>query len=324
MKTSAKKLLAKSGARSNLVRRIAFYIARETSEPEDLWYATRSAYDAAGRHIDWLGCLLDGYRDAVYDQHRQAFLGNASKSRYGHNVRANLIERFEMVDANVESGTTKTDGVLLAEALLSMSCNGDLVECGCFAGASTCKLSILARILGKTLYIFDSFEGLPEVDENNLRDFHARRGQDWVTDWTAGRYAANLDLVYSNVRKYGELDACVFVKGWFSRDLFGANLPDQICFAFVDADVPSSVRECLTSIWPRLVERGVFFSHDVAYLKVLQELHDREIWMNMFHEYPPIIFGAGFGHGEHSPHLGFMVKGDSATADYINSLTLEK
>ena len=324
MKAAVKKLVTGAARRSPMLRRLAWSVVRETATPHDLWAASRSAYVAANRHREWSQLIMTAHARAVYETHKQLFLENALKSRFGRDVREALLDRFEQVDANVESGTTRTDGILLAEALLSLSCGGDLVECGCYAGASTCKLSVIAKVLGRKLYVFDSFEGLPTVDEYNLTDYHARRSQDWVTDWAAGRYAADIDLVRSNVAKYGDIDVCVFCKGWFSQVMFNVHLPAEIAFAFVDADIPSSVRECVRAIWPRLVEGGVFFSHDVAYIKVLQELHDQEMWTSLLREYPPIIFGAGFGHGEYSPHLGFMVKDASATAAYIKSLTLEK
>ena len=44
---------------------------------------------------------------------------------------------------------------------------GAIVECGCALGNSTAKLSIVAKHLDKKLYVFDSFEGLP-----NVYDFH--------------------------------------------------------------------------------------------------------------------------------------------------------
>ena len=324
MKDLLKRLLRTGVSRSNAIKRVALYAATQTGDGDALWAASRTAFEATSGRANWSRCVVNAYRRAAYDQHRETFLQNGSKCQYGTSVREEILARFEAVDANVKSGTTKTDGILLAEAALSMTADGDLVECGCFAGASTCKLSIIAKLLGKRLHVFDSFEGLPEVDQENIRDFHARRGQDWVTDWSAGRYAAQLDLVRSNVERHGEVDSCVFVKGWFSEEIFSSHLPNQISLAFVDADIASSVRECVRAIWPQLAERGVFFCHDIAYIKVLQELHDREMWTELFDSYPPIIFGAGFGYGEHSPHLGFMVKGPTATAEYINSLTLEK
>src|SRR5687767_14210843 len=113
MRTTVKNLLKRAAERSNAIRRVALYIARETISPDGLWHAARSAFDAAGKQGEWSRCLLASYSDAAYGQQKNVFLNNASKSQYPPSVRENLINRFEMVDAKVESGTTKTDGVLL-------------------------------------------------------------------------------------------------------------------------------------------------------------------------------------------------------------------
>jgi hypothetical protein len=89
------------------------------------------------------------------------------------------------------------------------------------------------------------------------------------------------------------------------------------------SNIPSSARECLLHIWPRLCEGGAFFSHDIAYIKVLQAFNDEHLWREIFYEHPPILFGAGYGICDSSPHLGFAVKGQ-VTADYIKSLTFDK
>ena len=79
--------------------------------------------------------------------------------------------------------------------------------------------------------------------------------------------------------------------------------------AFTDVDLPSSARQCLENIWPRLSERGAYFSHDVGFIKVLQELTGEALWRDVLHEPVPIIYGAGYGLGDTSRMLGFMVKG---------------
>ena len=169
--------------------------------------------------------------------------------------------------------------------------------------------------------MFDSFEGLPEVTGYDVNDLNARRSLQGVS-WIAGQYAAGIDLVKTNVEKFGEVSCCTFVKGWFEHTLKG-ELPPQIAFAFTDVDLPSSARECLLHIWPRLRERGAFFSHDIAFIKVLQNLNDEQLWKEVLREHPPIFFGAGFGMGEASPNLGFAVKG-KVTSEYIKSLTFDK
>lgn len=175
--------------------------------------------------------------------------------------------------------------------------------------------------------MFDGFEGLPDVDEYNRRDFHARQSTEWVSEWSAGRYSASLERVKSNIKQYGYISVCRIQKGWPEDTLIDENRPPQIAFTFTDVDLASSARECLVSIWPKIAPNGVYFSHDIAFLKVLEEITDERIWQKVLSEPLPLIFGAGYGLSDSSPHLGVLVKGQGgrrASPEYINSLTLEK
>lgn len=78
------------------------------------------------------------------------------------------------------------------------------------------------------------------------------------------------------------------------------------------------------ALWPRLSEKGVYVTHDTAYIKVLQELYDPGLWRDTFRTIPPILFGAGYGLCNDSPHIGYMVKGESLSPDYLKSLTIDK
>jgi O-methyltransferase len=253
-------------------------------------------------------------------KHEEMFLRNGETSKFDRQVRASILERFKRIDQEIEIKTTPTDGLFLAEALLSIECSGAVVECGCFNGGSTAKLSILAEITNRQLFIFDSFEGLPDADAYNIHDLHARRRNH--RRWEVGEYAAAIDTVKENVEKWGETSVCTFIKGWFSETLENG-LPQQVSFAFTDVDLPASARECLLHIWPRLASGGVFFSHDIAFIKVLQAFNDKHLWEEIFKEHQPIFFGAGYGLCDSSPHLGFAVKGQ-VTPDYIKSLTYDK
>jgi len=272
---------------------------------------------------------LVSYVSTSIDQHgynylKKQFIQNGERPKWDKTVRSTIVERYETIDRKVPIGTTPTDGLFLAEALLSLQTEGAIIECGCYAGGTTAKLSIVAKLLGKKLFVYDSFEGLPKVDEYNMRDYHARRSSEWVTDWTAGRYAARLDQVKSNIEKYGEISPCIFREGWFSETLKEENLPQRVCFAFTDVDIASSAKVCLRAIWPLISVNGVYFSHDVAYIKVLQAILDEKVWRDVLKEFPPILFGAGYGLGDSSSHLGFMVKGQSVTAEYVKSLAIQK
>ena len=262
-------------------------------------------------------------RSGEYHRLRGAFITNGHTSEVGVAQRQEIVRRFERIDANVPIASSPVEGLALAELMISMSCSGDIVECGCYSGGSTSKLSIVARITGRRLYVFDSFEGLPDVTASQRHDYHLRHGAAWVADWTAGRYSAPIDRVKENVERFGEIDVCSFTKGWFSDTLTATHLPDRVGMAFTDVDIASSARECITALWPRLERGGIYASHDVAYIKVMQTLQDPTLWTMVLKEFPPVFFGAGFGLGDLAPHLGYAVKG-SVTAEYINGLTLEK
>jgi O-methyltransferase len=295
MKKIVKRALIAAGRRSALVSRAAALIAN--SDPR---------------------------RPDTYSYLRDKFVAHGAWHQVDRNMRLEIVRRFEQIDRCVPMATTPTDGLLLAEMLLNVDVSGAVVECGCYAGGSSAKLSIVAKLLGRDMVIFDSFEGLPIVEQYYLRDQHCRRSEQWVTDWTAGRYASRLEEVREHLGKFGEMSPCTFIKGWFNETLTDQNLPAQIAFAFVDVDLASSARECFVALWPCLPERGVFVTHDTAYLKVLQEFYNWDLWQNRFKEMPPILFGAGYGICNDSPHLGYMVKGERLPIEYLKGLTLDK
>jgi len=290
----------------------------------------KGALIAAGRRsvlVSRAAALIadnDPRRPDSYAHLRERFIANGRSHAVDETTREDIVRRFEEIDRLVPIGTTPTDGLLIAEILLNVEAPGAVVECGCYAGGSSAKLSIVAKALGRPLLIFDSFEGLPSVEAYYLRDRHCRRSEDWITDWTAGRYAGRLDEVRANLRTFGAVDVCTLVKGWFKDTLTDEHLPAQVAFAFTDVDIASSARDCLVALWPRLSHGGVLATHDSAYLKVLQELYDPELWEAHFRAIPPILFGAGYGLCDGSPHLGYMVKGQGLTSEYLKNLTLEK
>ena len=136
------------------LRRLAHYVSRAVSE--------------------------DGYHEL-----RERFIANGRSGRWTVADRETIVRRFEEVERHVELGSTPSEGLIMAEALLSLEAPGEVIECGCFNGGSSAKLSIIAKTVGKKLMVFDSFEGLPEVDDFNKKDFNARKGAEWVTDWTS-------------------------------------------------------------------------------------------------------------------------------------------
>lgn len=262
--------------------------------------------------------------DDTYTELRRRFIDNGDMAAIGIAQRRDMVRRFEEIDRSVPLATTPMDGLLLAELLMSTSGGGDIVECGCFSGGSSAKLSIVAAALGKRLVIFDSFKGLLVLDEYDKRDYHVRHHVEWLPVWHSGKYSASLEIVKNNITQYGEISVCDFVPGYFEDTLQDSVLPERIALAFTDVDTPTAVRTCLTRLWPRLAPGGVYASHDVALVKSLQVLLSESVWRDEIGEFPPILFGAGFGVCDSAPHMGYFVKGKELSAEYLKSLTINK
>ncbi len=296
MKQLIKRAILGLANRSTLLRRVAAFVAANASTGS----ASRDTY----RYL------------------KEKFIENGLKHEFDKSARTQLVSRFERIDREVQIGTTPTDGLFLAEMLLNVDAEGAVVECGCYAGESSAKLSILARLLEKELIVFDSFEGLPVVEQQFAHDQHCRRS--WSADWWVGRYAAGMDEVRDNIERHGEISVCKFVKGWFKETLVDVNLPKSAALVFADVDLATSARDCFVATWPIVSGKGIYVTHDVAYIGVLQELLGPGLWKEKFKTVPPILFGAGYGLCNQSPHLGYMVKGDRLPASYLNSITIDK
>lgn len=130
--------------------------------------------------------------------------------------------------------------------------DGDYVELGCYKGDTSLLLAEVLKGSNKRLWIYDSFEGLPEksdADESVLgRDF--RGGELFVTKRE----------VKERFLRAG-LPVPVIKKAWFA-DLVPSDLPERIAFAFLDGDFYESIRDSLRLVDSKMVEGGVLIIHD--------------------------------------------------------------
>jgi Methyltransferase domain len=110
---------------------------------------------------------------------------------------------------------------------------GAYVEFGVYKGSTVNFIAGLCP--GKTIWGFDSFEGLPEEWSGNTSAFNA---------------AGALPGVRPNV---------TLVRGWFSQSLppWLASQADPIAFAHIDCDVYSSTKAIFDAIGPRLQPNAV-------------------------------------------------------------------
>ena len=121
---------------------------------------------------------------------------------------------------------------------------GDVIECGIFQGVTSILMAKLMDIRqsDKKLFLFDSFQGLPEPDRRVDASLRFQKGA-----WTANRKDVEALLAKHNV-----LQRCVIFEGWFSETLPKLNADQQFCFAYIDADLYASTVDCLKHIWKRM------------------------------------------------------------------------
>ena len=124
--------------------------------------------------------------------------------------------------------------------------DGDIAEVGVYKGGSA---KVIAEFKGdKKLHLFDTFEGMPEVDASI--DKH-KKGDFWDT---------SLDSVKSYLSNYKEI---YFYKGYFPASLAGTNC-HALNFSFVnlDVDIYESTKSSLEFFYGRVNRGGVILSHD--------------------------------------------------------------
>lgn len=241
----------------------------------------------------------------------QFFLSPGVGREYGIGLREKiaLMRKVKRNATRITSATGWLEQLTLVAHVLSLpkGLEGDVVECGCYKGASTSSLSLACEMTGRRLIVCDSFEGLPEVAESDV--VHVSLGLRRYETYKKGEYKGALDEVKANVSRYGAIGVCEFVKGYFEDTLGG--LSGRYAFIFLDVDLHESLKTCLKHLWPRLEEYGELFTHEAQQLDYVARFFDRQWWQEELGQDPPGLIGAGcgvpVGLGE-GCGLGYIVK----------------
>jgi hypothetical protein len=124
---------------------------------------------------------------------------------------------------------------------------GDFAEVGVYKGGST---KILCKVKkGKSLFGFDTFEGLPAPstsDASVLREH---------------QFQSELEKVNSYLSTFPQV---YLIKGYFPQS---ASIIEDRKFSLVhlDVDIYESIKAGLTFFWDRLVNRGAIVVHDTHF-----------------------------------------------------------
>lgn len=123
---------------------------------------------------------------------------------------------------------------------------GDIAEVGVYKGGSS---RIICEVKGsRPLHLFDTFEGLPEVDEID-------------SIFQKGQYAES----YENVKRYLENYSNIyFYKGIFPLTSDSVK-NKKFSFVNLDVDLYKSTLDCLNFFYPRMSKGGIIILHDYIY-----------------------------------------------------------
>lgn len=129
--------------------------------------------------------------------------------------------------------------------------SGNFAECGVYRGGTALLFSRVLRETGKKLFLFDSFQGLPEA--NLAYDKHYGKGD------FAG---TSLESVQQLLKDFDQI--VEFRKGWIPSTFEG--LTEQPwAFVHVDVDLFQSSLDCCEYFYPRLVSGGVMVFDDYGF-----------------------------------------------------------
>ena len=142
--------------------------------------------------------------------------------------------------------------IILEQAAKALSLEGDFVELGCYKGDTSLALAQLLKGSDKTLYLYDSFAGLPEKspEDQSVAGDQFKAGELNVTKREVITRFKKANLPLPRIKKA------------FFEDLTPADLPDKIAFAFLDGDLYSSIKTSLSLITPHLTPDTIVLVHD--------------------------------------------------------------
>lgn len=189
-----------------------------------------------------------------------------------------LAEGFVNItpDSSVRTIVDKAANIIAAEKV-----EGDYLEFGVYAGASFIRAhdtiknifeqhqilhagrtekdaAEIRRIWEKMrFFAFDSFQGLPELDQHDAE----------TSDFAKGKYASTENAFRDNLLKSGvPLDRVVTIAGWFeetcTEDTIRKHAMKKASIIHVDCDLYASARRALEFVTPLLTDGAIIIFDD--------------------------------------------------------------
>ncbi len=162
-------------------------------------------------------------------------------------------------------GTGVGEAVYVLEYLhRSLKFGGDICEFGVAQGATSALLANEVRDTDKSLWLFDTFAGLPKPGEEDeliddifdLKDMAKYEGQ----------MSCSRDMVEARLRDISFPSSRLnIVPGPIEETVARTGLPDKVCFAYVDFDFYSGILTALNFLDGRLATGGFVVVDDYGF-----------------------------------------------------------
>jgi len=164
-----------------------------------------------------------------------------------------LTKKYKLISDQIEQDELL---VILTELekVLDADVEGDIVEFGCYSGTTSLFIQrmLIAKGSTKKLHTYDSFDGLPEKSKQDTSPLGV--------DFKRGELRSTKADFIHNFRK-ANLPLPIICKKWF-HEVEDHEIPDKICFAFLDGDYYKSIRSSLSLVLPRMQPGGVIIVDD--------------------------------------------------------------
>jgi len=148
------------------------------------------------------------------------------------------------------------DNLILCDSINEI--DGCIVECGVWRGGMIAGVFDYCKVK-RSSYLFDSFEGLPEVKVND-----GKAAKIWQ-DANDGIGLNNCKAEISFAKKAMELSKSSkhhIIQGWFENTLPTAKINESIAILRLDGDWYDSTLVCLEHLYPKVAENGLIIIDD--------------------------------------------------------------
>lgn len=133
---------------------------------------------------------------------------------------------------------------------------GDIVECGVAHGGSAAMMALSVSDRSRKLWLFDTFEGLPEPGLENP-DYEIGR-------LYTGAFCAPVEEVHSAFRKFGFESNISLVPGRLEKTLPTCGI-ESIALLHVDCDWYESVKSALENLYDLISPGGIIQLDDYGH-----------------------------------------------------------